>query len=59
MGFTTEAVLGPPPLTPEQLFVQMQRLRAYAVNKKLDMTDAFDEYAGERVAADPLSAHHA
>jgi len=46
MGFTTEAVLGPPPLTPEQLFVQMQRLRAYAVNKKLDMTDAFDEYAG-------------
>ena len=45
MGWTTDAALGPPALTPEQLFPHIQRLRAYAVNKKLDMTDAFEEYS--------------
>jgi hypothetical protein len=30
----------------EQLYLAMQRLRAEAVNRKLDMTDAFEEYAG-------------
>lgn len=45
MGWTTSVALGPPPLTPEQLFPHVQKLRAYAVNKKLDMTDAFEEYA--------------
>ena len=46
MGWTLDAAMGPPPLTPHQLFPRIQKLRAYAVNKKLDMTDALDEYTG-------------
>ena len=30
-------------MTQEELFFAVQRLRMYAVNKKLDMTDAFEE----------------
>ena len=40
-----DAALGAAPvMAQEDLFVHIQRLRAYAVNKKLDMTDAFEEY---------------
>jgi len=31
---------------PPSLFASLQRLRAVAINRKLDMTDAFEEYAG-------------
>ena len=44
MGWTTDAALGPAPLTAQELFPHVQRLRGYAVNKKLDMTDSFEEY---------------
>ena len=46
MGWTLDAFSAPPPLTPNELFPHIQKLRAFAVNKKLDMTDALDEYTG-------------
>ena len=38
--------LGRPPPPPVDLMAALQRLRAEALNRKLDMTDAFEEYAG-------------
>jgi hypothetical protein len=44
MGWTMNAAMGGEAIMPqEELFFRIQRLRQYAVNKKLDMTDAFEE----------------
>ena len=44
MGWTMNAAVGGEAIMPqEELFFRIQRLRQYAVNKKLDMTDAFEE----------------
>ena len=44
MGWTMNAAMGSDAIMPqEELFFHIQRLRQFAVNKKLDMTDAFEE----------------
>jgi hypothetical protein len=44
MGWTMNAAMGADAImSQEELFFHIQRLRQYAVNKKLDMTDAFEE----------------